>query len=81
MDTTSTTATNNVYVFPSFYSLAITGILILLITILVIRNFKQILNLDFYKQISMLAVIAIAVGNHGLLHALFEPNKPTILLY
>lgn len=74
-------ATNNVYVFPSFYSLTITGILVLLITILVIRNFKQILNLDFYKQISMLAVIAIAVGNHGLLHALFEPNKPTILLY
>lgn len=81
MDTTSTNSTNNVYVFPSFYSLAITGILVLLITILVIRNFKQILNLDFYKQISMLAVIAIAVGNHGLLHALFEPNKPTILLY
>jgi hypothetical protein len=74
-------ATNNVYVFPSFYSLAITGILILLIAILVISNFKQILKLDFYKQISMLAVIAIAVGNHGLLHALFEPAKPTILLY
>jgi len=33
------------------------------------------------KQISMLAVIAIAVGNHGLLHGLFEPNKPQILLY
>jgi hypothetical protein len=74
-------ATNNVYVFPSFYSLAITSILILLIAILVISNFKQILKLDFYKQISMLAVIAIAVGNHGLLHALFEPAKPTILLY
>jgi uncharacterized membrane protein HdeD (DUF308 family) len=74
-------ATNNVYVFPSFYSLVITGILVILIAILVIRNFKQILNLDFYKQISMMAIIAIAVGNHGLLHALFEPNKPTILLY
>jgi hypothetical protein len=74
-------ATNNVYVFPSFYSLVITGILVILIAILVIKNFKQILNLDFYKQISMMAIIAIAVGNHGLLHALFEPNKPTILLY
>jgi hypothetical protein len=29
----------------------------------------------------MMAVIAIAVGNHGLLHALFEPAKPDILLY
>jgi hypothetical protein len=74
-------ATNNVYVFPSFYSLTVTGVLIILIVILVISNFKQILKLDFYKQISMLAVIAIAVGNHGLLHALFEPAKPTILLY
>lgn len=71
----------NIYTYPSFYSLAITGILIFLITILIIVNFKKILKLDFYKQISMIAVIAITVGNHGLLHALFEPTKPFIMLY
>jgi hypothetical protein len=71
----------NIYTYPSFYSLAITGILIFLIALLIITNFTQILKLGFYKQISMMAVIAIAVGNHGLLHALFEPTKPSILLY
>jgi hypothetical protein len=71
----------NIYTYPSFYSLAITGILIFLIALLIITNFNQILKLGFYKQISMMAVIAIAVGNHGLLHALFEPAKPSILLY
>ena len=71
----------NVLIFPSFYSLAITGILLVIISILIIKNFKQILKIGPEKQISMLAVIAIAVGNHGLLHGLFEPNKPQILLY
>lgn len=71
----------NIYTYPSFYSLAITGILILLIGILFVSNLKKILKMGFYKQISMLAVITIAVGNHGLLHALFEPTKPSILLY
>lgn len=75
------TPTNNIYTFPSFYSLAITSILILLIFILFVVNFNKILKMGFYKQISMLAVITIAVGNHGLLHALFEPTKPLIMLY
>ena len=73
--------TANIYTYPSYYSLVVTGILIFLIALLIIINFKQILKLGFYKQISMMAVIAIAVGNHGLLHALFEPAKPSILLY
>ena len=73
--------TKSVYAFPSFYSLTATSIIILIIAILIITNFKQILKLGFYKQITMLAVIAIAVGNHGLLHALFEPDKPITLLF
>jgi hypothetical protein len=72
---------SNIYQFPSYYSLVVTGVLIFLITILIVINFKQILNIGFYKQITMMSVIAIAVGNHGLLHALFEPAKPDILLY
>ena len=75
------TSTNSIYAFPSFYSLTATSIIILIIAILIIMNFKQILKLGFYKQITMLSVIAIAIGNHGLLHALFEPNKPMNLLY
>jgi hypothetical protein len=41
---------------------------------MVIKHFNQLLQLDIYKKISLLCVITIAVGNHGLLHALFEPN-------
>ena len=72
----------NIYKFPSFYSLSATGILIFIISVLFIMNFKQILKLDFYKQIIMLAVIVIAVTNHGLLHSLFEPTvKPKFMIF
>ena len=71
---------NNVLIFPSFYSLLITGVLLLVIFFMVIKHFNQLLQLDIYKKISLLCVITIAVGNHGLLHALFEPNKPNIIL-
>lgn len=67
--------------FPSFYSLVITNILILIIAFLFIKNYKKIINMGFYKQISMLCVMTIAFGNNGLLHALFEPTKPQSLLY
>ena len=71
---------NNVLIFPSFYSLVTTGVLLLVIFFMVIKHFNQLLQLDIYKKISLLCVIAIAIGNHGLLHALFEPNKPHIIL-
>jgi uncharacterized membrane protein HdeD (DUF308 family) len=65
--------------FPSFYSLAITGIILLVVFILFGKNFKQIWNLEIYRLISLLCVIAIAVGNHGILHALFETKtKPNL---
>ena len=67
--------------FPSFYSLVITNILILIIAFLFIKNYKKIINMGFYKQISMLCIMTIAFGNNGLLHALFEPTKPQSLLY
>ena len=73
---------NYIYRFPSFYSLTVTGLIIFIIAALIINNFKQILKLDFYKQIIMLSVIVIAVSNHGLLHALFEPTvKPSFMLF
>ncbi len=65
---------NNVLIFPSFYSLLVTGVILLIIFFMVIKHFNQLLQLDIYKKISLLCVITIAVGNHGLLHALFEPN-------
>ena len=64
-------------VYPSFYSLIITGLLILVIFILFFKNFKRISNMDSEKLIPMLAIIAVAIGNHGILHGLFETrSKP-----
>jgi len=71
----------SVLLFASFYSLIITNILILIIAFLVIKNFKSIIKMGFYKQITMLCVMTIAFGNNGLLHALFEPTKPLSLFY
>jgi uncharacterized membrane protein HdeD (DUF308 family) len=65
--------------FPTFYSLAITGIILIVVFILFLKNFKQLWNLEIYRFISLLCVIAIAVGNHGILHALFETKtKPNL---
>ena len=61
--------------YPSFYSLAFSGIILLLVFVLFFKNYKTIVNLSIYQLISLLCVIAIAIGNHGLLHALFETRK------
>ena len=67
-------------VYPSFYSLVITGFILLFIFILFFKNFKSIWNMKSYKIISLLCIMAVAIGNHGLLHALFETKdkKPTL---
>lgn len=59
-------------VYPSFYSLILTGLILLFVFILFFKNFKSIMAIDSYRIISLLCVIAIAIGNHGILHALFE---------
>ena len=66
-------------VYPSFYSLVITGIILLIIFILCVKNYYSIFHLDSYKLITLLCVIAAAVGVHGVLHALFETRqKPNL---
>jgi hypothetical protein len=68
--------------YPSFYSLAITGILMVIIVFTTITHFKQIQYLDYFKKITILSAIGILVGTHGLLHALYEPTdtKPQLLV-
>ncbi len=53
---------------PSFHSLFITGFLLLSILFLFITHFKQFGNLDFYRKITILSLIASAIGIHGLIH-------------
>ena len=62
-------------VYPSFYSLILTGLILLFVFILFFKNFKSIMSMNSYRIISVLCVIAISVGNHGILHALFETKS------
>ena len=59
---------------PSFNSLLITGLLILIIVITLITNYKQFVRLDYYRKITILSLIAITVGVHGLIHLGLEVN-------
>lgn len=53
---------------PSLNSLFVTGLLLLFILVIVLMNLKKIINLDFYRQLSLLSLFVIAVGVHGLIH-------------
>lgn len=62
--------------YPSFYSLIITGVILVIVFILFLKTFK---NLDNFKMITLLCLIAITIGVHGILHALFETKqKPNL---
>ena len=59
---------DKILVAPSLNSLFITGFLLLYILYLLVTQFKQFLNLDFYKKTTLLALLVGAVGVHGLIH-------------
>lgn len=59
---------------PSLNSLFVTGLLLLFILLIVLTNLKKIINLDYYKQLSLLSLFVIAVGVHGLIHLGVETN-------
>lgn len=69
---------------PSMNSLFITGMIVLFIFYLVVVNFRQLMQLDFYRKIQILSLITIAVGVHGLIHLGVEVSygfNPYKLLY
>lgn len=53
---------------PSLNSLFVTGVLILLIFLLIITNFKQLMKYRLYEKITILCMLTIAVGAHCLIH-------------
>ena len=59
---------------PSLNSLVFTGIFILFIFIIFIKNFKKILKLPYYNKLSLLSMLTVAVGMHGLIHLGVETN-------
>ena len=60
------------YTKPSFYALVITGLLLLVIVIVAIKNYKEIRNLETYNLLILLGLITLIIGVHGLLHAQLE---------
>jgi hypothetical protein len=53
---------------PSFTALFVTGLIMFIIVILLIKNYKSILRLGYYQKIMLLTSLSIAVGSHGLMH-------------
>ena len=53
---------------PSFHSLFFTGLILLSILIIFIMNFNKFIKLDYYKKITILSLISVAIGIHGLIH-------------
>jgi ABC-type lipoprotein release transport system permease subunit len=59
---------------PSFNSLLVTGLLLLSILIIFLTNFRKFVSLEFYKKISLLSLLIIAIGVHGLIYMGLEIN-------
>jgi hypothetical protein len=59
---------------PSFNSLLVTGILLLSILVIFLTNFRKFVSLEFYKKISLLSLLIIAIGVHGLIYMELEVN-------
>jgi hypothetical protein len=59
---------SNILIAPSLNSLFVTGFIVLSILIIFITNFQQFTRLDFYRKLTILSLITIAVGTHGLIH-------------
>lgn len=72
---------------PTFYALSITGLLILIIIILMIKNYKKIFKSQITSIILILAITGNLIANHGNLHHILErdynynPLKTTYMYY
>jgi hypothetical protein len=65
---------SNILIAPSLNSLFVTGLLILFILFVFISNYKQFTRLDYYSKITLLSLMTIAFGVHGLIHLGAEIN-------
>ncbi len=64
----------DIFIAPSINSLFVTGLLLLFVFIIFLRNFNKIYNLNYYQQIILFSTISIAIGIHGLIHLGAETN-------
>ena len=53
---------------PSLNALFVTGLILLSIIILMVKNYSSVMRLNYYQKIMLLSSLTIAVGSHGLMH-------------
>ncbi len=53
---------------PSLNALFVTGLIIFFIIILLVKNYKSFMNLNYYQKILLLTGCSISVATHGLIH-------------
>jgi hypothetical protein len=53
---------------PSLNALFVTGLIILSIIILLVKNYSSFMRLNYYQKIILLSSLSIAFATHGLVH-------------
>ena len=53
---------------PSLNALFVTGLIILSIIILLVKNYSSFMRLNYYQNIILLSSLSIAFATHGLVH-------------
>ena len=53
---------------PSLNALFFTGLILLFINILLVKNYSAIMRLNYYQKIILLTSLSIAIATHGLMH-------------
>jgi hypothetical protein len=59
---------NDVFMNPSLYAHMLNGLLLLVSVIVIYKNYKKIIKLDYYKLLILILLISLVVGVHGLSH-------------
>ena len=72
------------YFIPSIYAHIVNGLLLLLATVILYKNYSKVSMLEPYKLIILTLIFSIGIGIHGLSHLGLEHNynyNPIKLMY
>jgi len=73
----------NIFLVPSIYASTISGFLILIALVIVLRNIKKLQKIDTYKLIILVLGFSLVIGVHGISHLGLETiygYNPMLLL-
>ena len=75
---------NNIFSKPSFYIHIINGVLLFIVFILLCTYYSKIIHLEPYKLMSLMLLLSISIGIHGLSHLGLEKGygyNPISIIY